>query len=149
MAFGEPIYICTYYGASPQDMIHLFACNAHPTDLSPEDLWRNPVGSIGTFSYLDNRNLDFTTDLVMANNNHNMLWGNIDAFRQHVNAIHEQYGSVQCLKRNVSATECTVEMDFAENCVVSTAEAPQSIYYDMEMLTSRCDLLLCQSCIAT
>ena len=27
----------------------------HPTDLSPEDLWRNPVRS---FSYLDNGNLD-------------------------------------------------------------------------------------------
>ena len=57
-AFGEPSDICTDCGASPQDVRHLFACNAHPTDLSPEDLWRNPVGSIRAFSYLDNGNLD-------------------------------------------------------------------------------------------
>ena len=56
--FGDPRVICTDCAASPQDVIHLFACNAHPTDLSPEDLWRNPVGSIRMFSYLDNRNLD-------------------------------------------------------------------------------------------
>ena len=36
----------TYCGASPQDVRHLFACTTHPTNLSPEDLWRNPVGSI-------------------------------------------------------------------------------------------------------
>ena len=41
--FGEQNDIYTYWGASPQDVRHLFACNAHPTDLTPEDLWRNPV----------------------------------------------------------------------------------------------------------
>ena len=50
--------ICTDCGASPQDVRHLFACTTHPTDLSPEDLWRNPVRSIRAFSYLDNGNLD-------------------------------------------------------------------------------------------
>ena len=54
----EPSDICTDCGASPQDVRHLFICTTHPTDLSPEDLWRNPVGSIRAFSYLDNRNLD-------------------------------------------------------------------------------------------
>ena len=41
-----PLYygICTDCGASPQDVRHMFACTTHPTDLSPEDLWRNPVG---------------------------------------------------------------------------------------------------------
>ena len=56
--FGEPSDICTDGGASPQDVRHLFACTTHPTDLSPEDLWRNPVRSICAFSYLDNGNLD-------------------------------------------------------------------------------------------
>ena len=59
---GEPSDICTDCGASPQEVRHLFACNAHPTDLSPEDLWRNPVGSIRAFSYLDNGNLDWLED---------------------------------------------------------------------------------------
>ena len=56
--FDEPSDICTDCGASPQDVRHLFACTTHPTDLSPEDLWRNPVRSIRAFSYLDNGNLD-------------------------------------------------------------------------------------------
>ena len=47
---GEPSVICIEGGASPRDMRHLFACNAHPTDLSPEDLWQNEVGSFRTFS---------------------------------------------------------------------------------------------------
>ena len=55
---GEPSDICTDCGASPQDVRHMFACTTHPTDLSPEDLWRNQVGSIRAFSYLDNGNLD-------------------------------------------------------------------------------------------
>ena len=50
---GEPIDIGTDYGASSQDLRHLFACSTHQTDLSPEDLWRNPVGLIREFSYLD------------------------------------------------------------------------------------------------
>ena len=56
--FGEPNDICTYCGASPQDVRHLFACNKHPTDLSPEDLWRNPVRSIRALNYLDTGNLN-------------------------------------------------------------------------------------------
>ena len=57
-AFAEPSNICTECGASPQDVRHLLACNTHPTDLSPNDPWRNPVGSIREFIYLDDRNLD-------------------------------------------------------------------------------------------
>ena len=60
--FGEPSDICTDCGASPQDVRHLFACNKHPTDLSPEDLWRNPVRSIRALSYLDNGNIDRVYD---------------------------------------------------------------------------------------
>ena len=55
---GEPSDICTDCEASPQDMRHMFACTTHPTDLSLEDLWRNPVESIRAVSYLDNGNLD-------------------------------------------------------------------------------------------
>ena len=55
---GEPSDICTDCGTSPQDVRHLFVYTTHPTDLSPEDLWQNQVGSIRGFSYLDNGNLD-------------------------------------------------------------------------------------------
>ena len=60
--FGQPSDICTDCGASQQDVKHLFACNSHPTDLSPEDLRRNPVRSIRAFSYLDDRNLYLLDD---------------------------------------------------------------------------------------
>ena len=60
--FGEPSDICTDCGASPKDARHLFACTMHPTDFSPEDLWRKPVRSIRAFSYLDNGNLDSLED---------------------------------------------------------------------------------------
>ena len=60
--FDEPSDICTECGASPQDERHLFACKTHPTDLSPEDLWRTPVRSIRAFSYLDNGNLGWLED---------------------------------------------------------------------------------------
>ena len=60
--FGEPSDIRTDCVASPQDVRHLFACTAHPTDLSPEDLWQNPVGSISEFSYLIDGNLDWLED---------------------------------------------------------------------------------------
>ena len=58
MVFGELSDICNDCGASPQDVRYFFTCNAHPTELSPEDLWRNPVGSNRKFSYLDDRNLE-------------------------------------------------------------------------------------------
>ena len=58
MVYGEPSDICIDCGASPQDVRrHLFAYNAHPTDLTPEDLWQNPMKSIREFSYLDDGNL--------------------------------------------------------------------------------------------
>ena len=62
MALGKPSDISTDCGASPHDVRHLYACTTHPTDLSPEDLWRNPVGSIRAFSSLDNRSLDRLED---------------------------------------------------------------------------------------
>ena len=49
--FGEPSDICTDCGALPQDVRHLFACNAHPTT--------------GTLT-------DLTTDMIMANNNNSL-----------------------------------------------------------------------------
>ena len=58
-ALGKPSNICTDCGALPQDVRHQLPCTTHPTDLSPEDQWRNPVGSIRAFSYLDNGNLDW------------------------------------------------------------------------------------------
>ena len=41
---GKPSDICTDCGASPQDVSHLFAGNAHTTELSPENIWLKPVG---------------------------------------------------------------------------------------------------------
>ena len=72
--FGEPNNICTDSGASPQDVRHLFACTTHPTDLSPGDLWRNPVRSICAFSYLDNGNLEDGPGRGKNNNMNAHIW---------------------------------------------------------------------------
>ena len=68
--FGGPSDICTDYGASPQDMRHLFACTTHPTDLSPEDLWRIRWDQFVRLAISTTETLtDLKTDLVVANNN--------------------------------------------------------------------------------
>ena len=68
--FGEPSDICTECGASPQDVRQLFACNAHPTELSPVDPWRNPVDQFVRLATSPTETLtDLTTDLVVANKN--------------------------------------------------------------------------------
>ena len=66
--FGEQSDICTDCGASPQDVRHLFACNTHPRDLSPEDLWRNPVGFVRSGTSTTGTLTELTTDPVVANN---------------------------------------------------------------------------------
>ena len=62
--------ICTDFGASAQDMRHLFACNAYPTDLSAEDLWWFPWDQFVRLATSTTGTLtDLTTDMVVANNN--------------------------------------------------------------------------------
>ena len=45
-------------GMDPQDVPHLFNCTAHPTDLTPENLWDRLVMAIRELSFLDPENLD-------------------------------------------------------------------------------------------
>ena len=54
----EPSNICPECRSAPQDVAHLFACTAHPTDLTPLDLWLKPVETIRELNYLDNNNLE-------------------------------------------------------------------------------------------
>ena len=85
MVVGKPSNICTDCGASPQYVIHLFACNAHPTDMTPDDLGYNPVESIREFSYLDDSTLKkLTTDLGMANSNNNANAKTSESMHAHV-----------------------------------------------------------------
>ena len=74
MVFGEASDICTNCGASPQDVRHLFAGSTHPTDLSPEDLWRIRCDQFVRLSTSTTGTLtDLTADLVVANNNNSNL----------------------------------------------------------------------------
>jgi hypothetical protein len=43
---------CDDCGVSPHDVHHLFNCTAHPTALTPIDLWRRPAEIIHDFTYL-------------------------------------------------------------------------------------------------
>ena len=65
--FSNPSDICTDGRASPKDVRHLSACNAHPTALTPEDLWQNRFVSSAT-STTGTLN-DLTTNQILANNN--------------------------------------------------------------------------------
>ena len=44
---------CAYCGRTPHDVKHLFNCPAHPTTLTPSDLWNRPVDTIRELSYLE------------------------------------------------------------------------------------------------
>ena len=50
--------VCADCGKTPHDVKHLFACPAHPTTLTPSDLWSKPVETIREFSYLEKGSLD-------------------------------------------------------------------------------------------
>ena len=98
---GEPSDICTDCGASPQDVRHLFAIPTHPTDFSPEDLWRNPVGSIRTFSYLDNENLDWLEDGTDSGKQQQLCadgeWLSLlEASHLHVSLTTENWREINC-----------------------------------------------------
>ena len=50
---------CPDCGIDQQDIPHLFNCTAHPTDLSPVNLWVRPVKTLQEQSFLDPDNLDY------------------------------------------------------------------------------------------
>ena len=52
---------CDDCGGSPHDVPHLFNCPAHPTTLTPLDLWTNPSSSIQHLHYL-HPDLDISID---------------------------------------------------------------------------------------
>ena len=60
MVFGEPSDICADSVASPQDVRHLFTCNAHPPGLC---IRGSMAESIRTLSYLDNMNFARLDDI--------------------------------------------------------------------------------------
>ena len=43
---------------TPHDVKHLFNCPAHPTTMTPSDLWNRPVDAIRELSYLETGILD-------------------------------------------------------------------------------------------
>ena len=44
---------------TPHDVKHLFNCPAHPTTMTPSDLWNRPVDAIRELSYLEAGVLDW------------------------------------------------------------------------------------------
>ena len=45
--------VFTDCGETPHDVRHLFNCPAHPTTMTPSDLWNRPVDAIREFIYLE------------------------------------------------------------------------------------------------
>ena len=50
--------VCTDYNKTPHNVNHLFNCPAHPTTMTPSDLWNRPVDPIRELSYLEAGVLD-------------------------------------------------------------------------------------------
>ena len=50
--------VCTDCCKTPHDVKHLFNCPAHPTTMTPSDLWNRPVDAIRELSYLEAGILD-------------------------------------------------------------------------------------------
>ena len=50
--------VCAECGETPHDVKHLFNCLAHPTTMTPSDLWNRPVDAIRELSYLEAGVLD-------------------------------------------------------------------------------------------
>ena len=67
---------CPDCGMDPQDVPHLFNCTAHPTALTPENVWNRPVKTIRELSFLDPENLDYRRGWLKRayNNNQPSLW---------------------------------------------------------------------------
>ena len=66
--------VCADCGKTPHDVKHLFNCPAHPTTMTPSDLWNRPVDAIRELSYLEAGILDWDGPDWKANNNNCRLW---------------------------------------------------------------------------
>ena len=50
--------VCADCGKTPHDVKHLFNCPAHPTTMTPSDLWNKAVDAIRELGYLEAGILD-------------------------------------------------------------------------------------------
>ena len=50
--------VCADCGKTPHDVKHLFNCPAHPTTITPSDLWNRPVDAIRELRYVEAGILD-------------------------------------------------------------------------------------------
>ena len=55
--------------------------------------------------------------------------------KDHTTRAQNQHRVVRQLREHMSPAECTIQMDFAENWMVSYPEEPQSVYYAKEPVT--------------
>ena len=65
---------------------------------------------------------------------HNLM-ADYEKMTEHTQRAQTQHRVVRHLRQNLSAAECTIQMDFAENWMVSYPEEPQSVYYAKEPVT--------------
>ena len=51
--------VCADCGMTPHDVKHLFVYPAHPTTITPSDLWSRPADTVRELSYLEARDTDW------------------------------------------------------------------------------------------
>ena len=57
---------CPDCGMDAQDVPHLFNCTAHPTDMSPVNLWDKPVNTIRYDTGTELSGLAWTNKMMMV-----------------------------------------------------------------------------------
>ena len=54
----KSLNVCAECGMTPRDVNHLFICPAHPTTMTPSNLWSRPADAARQLSYLEASNPD-------------------------------------------------------------------------------------------
>ena len=64
-----------------------------------------------------------------------LMSADFKTMREHSFRAQNQHRVVREVREGMSATECTVQMDFSENWMVSFPESPQAVYYAKDPVT--------------
>lgn len=60
---------------------------------------------------------------------------NMVLLEEHINHVHAQNNALHQLWQEMTNIQCMIQMDFAENSMVSYRDEPQSVYYSKKGIT--------------
>ena len=63
------------------------------------------------------------------------LIADVPLMRDHVHRVYSQHTAIRVLRTTLPSNHCTIQMDFAENWLVSYPQEPQSVYFGKDPVT--------------